>query len=166
METKNENRNVAITIFEKETTSTMKRLLLPFTHGIDEQAIDNVLRFAKASDVTLVALALISAPDASYREQLRPERIEKATDFLETIVAQASFYGVKVEQQEAYTLDVTATIKDTLQAAECQGILLIVKEQGPCLLQVDEVGQLQQDLNINFYHLYAPKKAKKMFAFR
>ena len=146
----------------------MKRLLLPFTHGIDEQAIDNVLRFAKASDVTLVALALISAPDASYKEQLRPERIEKATDFLETILAHASFYGVKVEQQEAYTLDITATIKETLQEAECQGILLIIKEQGPCLLQADEVSQLQQNLDINFYHLYIPaqKKAKKMFAFR
>ncbi len=146
----------------------MKRLLLPFTHGIDEQAIDNILRFAKASDVTLVALALISAPDQSYREQLRPECIEKATDFLETVLARASFYGVRAEMQEAYTLDITASIKAKLQEAECQGILLVVKEQGPCLLQTDEVSQIQQDLDINFYHLYMPtqKKAKKMFAFR
>lgn len=146
----------------------MKRLLLPFTHGIDEKAIDNVLRFAKASEVTLVALALMSAPDQSYREQLRPEHIEQGTDFLETISARASMYGVKVEQQEAFTLNIPASIRATMQETECQGILLIIKDQRSCLLHADEVNQLQQDLNVNFYNLYIPaqKKAKKKLAFR
>ena len=146
----------------------MKRLLLPFTHGIDEKAIDNVLRFAKASNVTLVALALISAPDQSYREQLRPERLEKATDFLETIAAQAGMYNVTVEQHEAYTLDIASSIRSTLQETECQGILLVIKEQESCLLQASEVSQIQQTLDVNFYNLYIPvqKKSKKKFAFR
>lgn len=146
----------------------MKRLLLPFTHGIDEKAIDNVLRFAKASDVTLVALALMSAPDQSYREQLRPEHVEQATDFLETIAARATMYGITVEQHEAFTLDVPGTILATLRETESQGILLIIKEQTACLLEPEAVTRLQQNLHINFYNLYIPaqKKARKKFAFR
>ena len=146
----------------------MKRLLLPFTHGIDEKAIDNVLRFAKASDVTLVALALMSAPDQSYREQLRPEHVEQATDFLETIAARATMYGITVEQHEAFTLDVPNTILATLKETESQGILLIMKEQIACLLAPEVVAQLQQNLSINFYNLYIPaqKKARKKSALR
>ncbi len=146
----------------------MKRLLLPFTHGIDEKAIDNVLRFAKASNVTLVALALMSAPDQSYREQLRPEHIEQATDFLETIAARATMYGITVEQHEAFTLDVPNTILATLKETESQGILLIMKEQTACLLAPEAVTQLQQNLSINFYNLYIPaqKKARKKSALR
>ncbi len=145
----------------------MKRLLLPFTHGIDEKAIDNVLRFAKASNVTLVALALMSAPDQSYREQLRPEHVEQATDFLETIAARATMYGITVEQHEAFTLDVPNTILATLKETESQGILLIMKEQTACLLAPEVVTRLQQNLNINFYNIYIPaqKKARKKFAF-
>ena len=146
----------------------MKRLLLPFTHGIDEKAIDNVLRFAKASDVTLVALALMSAPDQSYREQLRPEHVEQATDFLETIAARATLYGITVEQHEAFTLDVPNAILATLKETKSQGILLIMKEQTACLLAPEAVIQLQQNRSINFYNLYIPaqKKARKKFAFR
>ena len=145
-----------------------KRLLLPFTHGIDEKAIDNVLRFAKASEVTLVALAIMSAPDQSYREFLRPEHVEQATDFLETIAARATLYGISVEQHEAFTLNVAATILTTLRETESQGILLILKEQTACLLAPEVVTQLQQDRSVNFYNLYIPaqKKARKKTAFR
>jgi hypothetical protein len=145
-----------------------KRLLLPFTWGIDEQAIDNVLRFAKASEVTLVALALIPVADQYNKENVRPERVQQARDFLEMIAARASFYTVAVEGQECFTSSILISTWKTLQKEECQGVLMITKEQEPCLLKPNEATQIQNTLNVNFYNLHIParKKAKKKLLWR
>jgi hypothetical protein len=139
---------------------TQKRLLLPFTYGIDEQAIDNVLRFAKATEVTVVALALIPVPDQSHCENVRPELVQQATDFLEMINARAQIYTVPVESQECFTESVSTSTWAALQQAECQGVILIEKEQEPCFLQPKEVAQMQNALNVNFYTLHIPARQK------
>jgi len=140
-----------------------QRLLLPFTYGIDEQAIDNVLRFAKATKATIVALALILVPDQSHCENVRPELVQQATDFQEMMAARAKFYAVPVEHQECFTESISASTGAALQLAECQGLILIQKEQKPCLLQPDEAVQLQRALKVTFYNLHIParQKAKK-----
>ncbi len=152
-------------ILYEETSLAQKRLLLPFTWGIDEQAIDNVLRFAKASEVTLVALALIPIAGQSHTENIRPERVQQAQDFLEMIFARATLYNVAIERRECFTTSIPTSTWTTLQQEECQGVLLLTKEQEPCLLQTNEVAQMQHDLDVNFYNLYIPaqKKIKKKF---
>ncbi|GAC1371616.1 MAG: hypothetical protein NVS2B12_32320 [Ktedonobacteraceae bacterium] len=145
-----------------------KRLLLPFTWGINEQAIMTALRFAKASNIEIIALALIPVPAEDQRESARPERLLQAQDFLETISARATLYGVPIEHQEYFTTSIIDSIWTVLQQTESQGILLLTQGTEACLLLPEEALQIRSKLNISIYNLHipAPKKVKKKFSLR
>ena len=82
------------------------RWLLPFTYGVDMQAIDNVVSLAKSTGSTLVAASLISAPSKAGLQGARLEHIQQSKDFLEAVMWKAARYEVQVERHEVFTADV------------------------------------------------------------
>src|SRR5437899_4356710 len=71
----------------------MQYLLLPFTHSIDREAIDQALVMAENLSACLVCVAFIPcAPDK--HKGIRLERIQQAKDFLEYMYYRARQTGV------------------------------------------------------------------------
>src|SRR5438105_6486158 len=103
-----------------------KRLLLPFTHAIDTEALENALRLAKGSHATLIALALVRVPEARRSKGARLEHIQQAKDFLEAVKHKAVKYDVAIERFEVFTTDAVQSIDAVAQTMECEGILLFV----------------------------------------
>lgn len=138
---------------------TKTRLLLPFTYGVDADALTRVLLFARASQSQLVGLALI--PVAPKQNKVRLERLDQAQDFLEMLVAKAASYGVSVEQHECFTSDVLSSLQSSQQAMDCQSILLVFDGEGVCFLEKDEAREIQQRLATSLYVLHMPPKAQE-----
>src|SRR5207248_5017010 len=69
----------------QEDTMETRRCLLPFTHGVNMQAIDYAVSLAGSSGATLVAVSLVSVPQAPRPRGARLEHIQQSKDFLEAV---------------------------------------------------------------------------------
>ena len=116
------------------------RLLLPFTHGIDAQAIEYAMRMASYEDATLVLLTLISVPEAKKGPRL--EHIQQSKDMLKFVKTVARWHHVTVELHEAYTHDAVLGIMSAYQHLDCESILVAMREQKAVLIQTPELHQL------------------------
>ncbi len=131
------------------------RLLLPFTHGIDAQAIEHAMRVASYEDATLVLLSLISVPQVKKGPRL--EHIEQSKDILKFVKTMARWHHVPVELHEAYTSDPVLGIISAYKQLACDSILVAMREQKAVLIQTPELHQLIKRYaavsNIDLLHL-------------
>ncbi|HEX4206122.1 MAG TPA: hypothetical protein VHZ51_18380 [Ktedonobacteraceae bacterium] len=102
----------------------MRRLLLPFTYGIDTLAIEQALWFAKESRATLVVFSLIVMREKQSRNNVRAEYIQQSKDFLVYVSTRARRAGVAVEPIELYARNSLQSIRALAGEMECAAILL------------------------------------------
>jgi len=130
-----------------------KRLLLPFTHGVDVCAIDSALRLAKGYDAILVPLALIYVPGDGKSKGARLEHIQQSKDFLEAVKHKAARYDVPLKRLEVFTSDVAQSIRTIASEMECEGILLFVGDKHGVLLSPIEMKRLMEHITCKLYIL-------------
>lgn len=136
-----------------------ERVLLPFVDGVNVEAIDYALRFSKAAQLPLVALALIPQPPTG---SVRAEHVQQAKDFLETIAARAEMHGLSsIERHECFSQDTSSSIFAALMQLHCRGILLLLQNDIPCFLNLKDMQNVQQGIDANVYILHLPQKEKK-----
>ncbi len=121
------------------------RWLLPFTHGVDMRAIDNVVSLAKSTGATLVAVSLISDPSKAGSRGARLEHIQQSKDFLEAVKWKAARYEVQVERHEVFTADVMRSIASLTHEMRCDAIVMTTSSEREALLQAYEVKRLLID---------------------
>jgi hypothetical protein len=133
------------------------RLLLPFTQGVEMEALDSAVLLAKACQATLVALALILVPAKRRRPEPRLEHVMQAKDFLEAVRWKAARHGVPIERCEVFTEDVVRSIDVLTKSLECRGMVLFVREGRGVLLSIDEIACVVEQVDCTGYivHLEA-----------
>ncbi len=133
-----------------------RRWLLPFTQGVDMQAIDSVVSLAESGGVMLVALSLISVPEAHRSRGARLEDIQQSKDFLEAVKWKASRRQVPVEYHEVFTGDVLGSITTLMHDLGCDSIILVSSWKHEALLQTHELKHLLTELPASFILLRLP----------
>jgi len=116
-----------------------RRWLLPFTFGVDMQAIDSVVQLAEHGEVTLVAASLIAAPQEPRSRGVQLEHIQQSKDFLEVVKWKAARYGVPVELHEVYTVDAMQSIMTLIHELRCDGIVLVSRKDDEVLLYASQL---------------------------
>src|SRR5262249_18496032 len=138
-----------------EMSMNEERLLLPFVDGVSIEAIDYALRFSKAAQFPLVALALIPQPPMG---NVRAEYMQQAKDFLETIEARAKMHSLSIEQHESFSRDTSKSILEAQVQLNCQGTIFLFQDDIPCFLAFKDIKTVQQHTDTNVYLLHLPHK--------
>lgn len=131
-----------------------KRLLVPFTHGVDMYALEYAVQFAKNFDAELVAASVL--PRCDGRKSIRLEHIQQSKDFHEAIANKARRYDVPVHVLE---MPATNNIQQTLRLAQeqgCDGIMLFVREGQGVLMQTHEIKHIMVEAACKLYILRLP----------
>jgi hypothetical protein len=100
------------------------RWLFPFTHGVDMQAIDMVVRLAEERGATLVAVSLIPVPPEQRSQGARLEHIQQSKDFLEAVKFKAERHQVPIERYEVFSSNVLGSITLLTYDQRCDSIVL------------------------------------------
>lgn len=119
-----------------------QRWLLPFTWGVDMDAIESAVNLAQSAGATLVAVSLVSVPHKPGSRGARLEHIQQSKDFLEAVKWKAARHAVPVERYEDFTADVLQSITSLIHELHCEGIILITSGGKTLLLQDHEVKHL------------------------
>ena len=123
-----------------------KRILLPFTGGVDSKALHSVLRFVSASDATLVALILIPLSIHQQPDEVRLECLQQATDLLELLKTYATLHNISLEFHKIFTYNVNESVTEALQQYQCEKALLFYEEEKLHFLHATEAKQLRISL--------------------
>jgi nucleotide-binding universal stress UspA family protein len=115
------------------------RLLLPFTHGINVQAIEQAICLAQSRHATLVALVLLPLSAQHPERGVRLEHIEQANDFLKTVARKAGQYQVPLEQHKVVSTDTVKTLLEEAERLHCENIIVAVRKKRASLLHDQEV---------------------------
>src|SRR5579859_4200847 len=119
-----------------------RRWLLPFTHGVDCEALDLVCQTAQEADATLVAISLL-APGTG--EGIQIEKIQESKDFLESVHYHARIHQIIAERHEVWVAtgdNVPARIQTFVRDYQCDSMVMIVQQGQGVLLQTDELAAL------------------------
>jgi hypothetical protein len=119
-----------------------RRWLLPFTHGVDMQAIDSVVSLAESAGTMLVALSLVSVPEARRSRGARLEDIQQSKDFLEAVKWKAARRRTLVEYHEVFTGDVLGSIATLMYDLSCDSMILMSNGKYDMLLHAHELKHL------------------------
>jgi len=122
-----------------------RRWLLPFTHGVDMQAIDAVVSLTKGSGITLVAVSLVSAPDKPGSRGVRLEHIQQSKDFLEAVKWKAARLAASLERHEVFTVDVMQSLTTLTHELQCDAIVLVSHSRGEVLLHAHQIKRLLEN---------------------
>jgi hypothetical protein len=122
---------------EGNETTSPSRILLPFTDGVNSDALEYAVLLARNYHATLVPFSLMYVPQTA--RSVRLEHIQQSKDFLALVQAKAAKYGVSIEPHEVYTSDVIESIHCTMQAMSCRNIVLFVRDGNGVLLHTQEV---------------------------
>jgi len=133
-----------------------RRWLLPFTHGVDMQAIDAVVSLAESAGTMLVALSLVSVPEAPRSRGARLEDIQQSKDFLEAVKWKASRRQVLVEDHEVFTGDALGSIATLMQDLGCDSMILVSNGKYDMLLHAHELKHLLVEPPDSFILLRLP----------
>ena len=134
---------------------TTKRLLLPFTHGVDMYALEYAVHLAKNNEAELVVASLIPCAKES-RKAIRLEHIQQSRDFEVALGNKADNYGVSMSYVEVVTRNVIQEINRLVQEHECEGIVLFVRQGQGILLQTREVKHLMVETICKLYIVRLP----------
>ena len=130
----------------------MQYLLLPFTHGIDREAIDQALVMAENLSACLVCVAFIPhSPD--QRKGIRLERIQQAKDFLEYMHYRARQTGVTLQRMELYVPNLEESILRLSQEMNNAPILLFTRHERGILLGLSTIRRVMEDERSRYYLL-------------
>jgi len=138
-------------VAEPRKEAAIGNLLLPFTHGIDGQAITYALSLASQRGAALVLLSLLRPGGRKGRPAVRLEDIQQATDFLVYTQQRATRMGISTHHAEIHTQHPVQSIRAFAQEMECEGIILFVRSGKGVLLETDEIKQVLGDLRIPLY---------------
>ncbi len=143
-----------------------RRWLLPFTWGVDMQAIDSVIGLAESSEATLVALSLVTVPNMPRTPSPRLEHIQQSKDFLEAIKWKAARLRVPVERYEVFTPDVMASIAMLVHDLNCDSMILVSSGKRDVLLRAHELKRLLTEPPASFVllRLPTPPERPQLFA--
>ena len=119
-----------------------QRWLLPFTHGVNMQAIDYAVSLAQNARARLVAVSLVSVPQEPRSSGARLEHIQQSKDFLEAVKWKVARYEVPAERYEAFTGNVLQSITLLVDNQDCDSIILVTSEKKGVLLEANEVKRL------------------------
>ena len=119
-----------------------RRWLLPFTHGVDMQALDSVVSLVESAGTMLVALSLVSVPEARRSRGARLEDIQQSQDFLEAVKWKASRRQILVEYHEVFTGDVFESIAMLVHDLSCDSMILVSNGKYDALLHGYELKHL------------------------
>lgn len=136
-----------------------RRVLLPFTHGINMGALEYAVQFARSCHATLIALAVIYLPQQQSHGP-RLEAIAQANDFLEAVQHKAERSIVPVERFEMVTYDVASCISTFVQEMDCEGILLFSQQNSAALLSFKVMQQLLEQGTCPLYLIHLPPSHK------
>jgi hypothetical protein len=137
---------------------TTTRLLLPFTEGINAQAIDYAIQLAEKRQATLVPLALIPVrPD----QKTRPESLQQAQDFLELARHKAARQGVPVELARVSTGDAALSIEAMAGEMGCEAVLLFLCNTNEVLLGHAQIRALMDRSTCNMCIILFPEKRRR-----
>jgi hypothetical protein len=136
------------------------RLLLPFTHGVDMEALEYGVLLAKNHRATLVPLALLAIPEKRRSKGVRLEQVQQAKDFLEAVRYKAERHAVAIERFEVVTTDVVQSIAVLTYQADCTGMVLVMRGQAGVLLQADEIERLMEQVACTYYLIHLPARRK------
>jgi nucleotide-binding universal stress UspA family protein len=102
-----------------------RRWLLPFTWGMDTQAVDAAVRLAESGGATLVAVSLIVRSDRPGNAGVRLEHIQQSKDFLEAVRWKTARLNVSLDQYEVFTVDTLQSITTLAHELDCDAIVLV-----------------------------------------
>lgn len=132
-----------------------KRLLLPFTHGVDMYALEYAVHLAKNNEAELIVASLIPCAKEA-RKAIRLEQVQQLRDFEVALGNKADNYGVPIHYVEVVTRGVIQEINRLVQEHECEGIVLFVRDGRGILLQTREVKHLMVEGNCKLYIVRLP----------
>ena len=139
----------------------MTRLLLPFTHGVDMEALDMAVYFARNHQATLVPLVLIHVTEPTCSRGVRLDLLQQAQDFLEAVSHKAMKNNVAVERFNVVTHNVTERILHFTSLNEYAGILLFMRDEKGVLLSLHEIKTLLKHGGPSYYLVHLPSKRSK-----
>lgn len=119
-----------------------RRWLLPFTHGVDSEALDLVCQMAQEANATVIAISL-RIPEPGKGLQI--EEIQEFKGFLECVHAQARMYQAIAERHEVWVAtgdNLPSRIQTFVREYQCDSLVVIVKQGQGVLLQTDLVATL------------------------
>ncbi len=119
-----------------------RRWLLPFTYGVDMQAIDSVVSLAESAGTMLVALSLVFVPKDRGSRGARLEHIQQSKDFLEVVKWKAARRQTLVEYHEVFIGDVFESIAALVHDLSCDSMILVSNGKYDALLHGYELKHL------------------------
>src|SRR5260370_18850913 len=119
-----------------------RRWLLPFTYGVDMQAIDSVVSLAESAGTMMVALSLVFVPKDRGSRGARLEHIQQSKDFLEAVKWKAARRQTLVEYHEVFTGDVFESIATLVHDLSCDSMILVSNGKYDALLHGYELKHL------------------------
>jgi hypothetical protein len=143
-----------------------RRWLFPFTHRVDMQAIDTVVRLAGNVGATLVAVSLVSVPAGRWSQGARLEHIQQSKDFLEAIKYKAARLQVVIERYEDFTSNVLGSITLLARDQRCDRIVLVSCGEKEILLEAHEKKRLLETPPVPLVILYLPTRAERKRSIR
>jgi hypothetical protein len=141
------------------------RWLLPFTHGVDMQAIDYLVSLAENNGATLIPVSLISVPNQAGSGGVRLEHIQQSKDFLEAVKYKSARLQVPVERYEVYTSNVIQSITTLVHDLHCDGIVMVVVEHKEVLLHPYELKQLLVEPPASLVLIRLPARSQEAWSF-
>ena len=139
-----------------------QRWLLPFTHGVNMQAIDYAVSLAQNARARLVAVSLVSVPQEPRSSGARLEHIQQSKDFLEAVKWKAARYEVPAERYEAFTGNVLQSITLLVDNQDCDSIILVTSEKKGVLLEANEVKRLLKAPPSSLVLIRLPAQTKQL----
>ena len=140
------------------------RLLLPFQHGLNVEAIEQTIRLAKGHNATLLPLSLIPMSGKSYRKGARLDLVQQSKDFLETVKHKARAYSVPLESIEVYTHHPVESIHALVIELHCDGIALFLGYKSTVFLPQDAIGRLVEEATCKLYIMRLPIRERMTLA--
>jgi hypothetical protein len=134
------------------------RLLLPFTFGVDTQAITYAVQLARSQNAVLVPLALVSQKDG---KKPRLEHVQQSQDFLSMVRTIATRLQVPVECYECYTSDVIGSITQLSSELACESDIVVMSTRKTWLIQSDETQALLKQAGISLVLLHMPERPQR-----
>lgn len=139
-----------------------QRWLLPFTQGVNMQAIDYAVSLAQNARARLVAVSLVPVPQEPRASGARLEHIQQSKDFLEAVKWKATRYEVPTERYEVFTGDVLQSITLLAYNHDCDSIILVTSEKKDVLLETREVKRLLEAPPVSLVLIRLPARAERL----
>ncbi len=139
----------------------VSRWLLPFTYGVDMQAIDAAVRLAEGTSATLVAVSLIFVPGEAPGRGAHPEHMQQSKDFQEAVYYRASELKVPLERYEIFTSVIQERLTTLSSELRCDAIILLGHNRHPTLLHAHEMNPLLAEPPARLLYIHLPPSTKK-----